>query len=234
MEKEMEMEISLLEILTILWQKAWIIVLCILLGGASAFGISRYMIEPTYTSRVSMYVNNNKDRVESQLNINDINASQKLVATYIEILKSDVVIDKVISQMNLPYTNEQLRNKITANALNNTEILEIKVTTNDPEEAAAIANTLSELAPPEIVRVVQAGDVQLIDQAIANPIPVGPNVKLNSVIGALLGAVLASLGVLVAAMLDTRVKSEEDIQKQYDLPVLGVIPDILEAIKSQD
>ena len=111
---EKEMEISLLEIVTILWHKAWLIVLCILLGGALGFGVSRYMIDPTYTSRMSMYVNNNTDRIESQLNINDINASQKLVATYIEILKSDVVLSKVISQMALPYTNEELRDMIEA------------------------------------------------------------------------------------------------------------------------
>ena len=109
----------------------------------------------------------------------------------------------------------------------------MKVTSKDPEEAAAIANTLAELAPPEIIRVVQAGGVQLIDEAIPNTDPVAPNTGLNTVIGALIGAVIACLGVLIAAMLDTRVKSEEDLQKQYDLPVLGVIPDILEAIKSQ-
>lgn len=227
------MEISLLEIVTILWNKAWIIVLCILLGATLGFGVSRYMIDPTYTSRVSMYVNNNTDRVESQLNINDINASQKLVATYIEILKSDVVLSKVISQMALPYTNEGLRNMIAANALNSTEILEVKVTSKNPQEAAAIANTLAELAPPEIIRVVQAGGVQLIDEAIPNTDPVAPNTGLNTVIGALLGAVIACLGVLITAMLNTRVKSDQDLKMRYELPVLGVMPDIVEAIKNQ-
>lgn len=230
---EKEMEISLLEIVTILWQKAWVIALSIILGGSLGFGVSRYMIDPTYTSRMSMYVNNNTERVESQLNINDINASQKLVATYIEILKSDIVLSKVIEEMNLPYSNQTLREMIAANALNSTEILEVKVTSKDPEEAAGIANTLAKLAPPEIIRVVQAGGVQLIDEAVVNPHPVAPNIQLNTVIGALLGAVLACLGILVAAMLDTRVKSEEDLRKQYEIPVLGVIPDIVEAIKNQ-
>ena len=230
---EKEMEISLLEIVTILWHKVWIIILCILLGGTLGFGISRYMIDSTYTSRISMYVNNNTDRVDSQLNINDINASQKLVATYIEILKSDVVLSRVINQLELSYTIQTLRDMIVASALNNTEILQVKVTSTDPEEAAAIANTLASLAPPEIIRVVQAGEVQLIDEAVPNLNPVAPHTGLNSVIGALLGAVIACLGVLITAILDTRVKSEEDLQKQFDLPVLGVIPDILEAIKSQ-
>lgn len=227
------MEISLLEIVTILWQKAWIIALCIIVGGSLGFGMSRYMIDPTYTSRMTMYVNNNTERVESQLNLSDLNLSQKLVSTYVEILKSDIVLNKVIEEMNLPYSNQGLRGMITANALNSTEILQVTVTSKDPEEAAAIANTLARLAPPEIIRVVQAGGVELIDKAVVNPHPVAPNIQLNTVIGALLGAVLACLGILVAAMLDTRIKSEEDLRKQYEIPVLGVIPDIIEAMKNQ-
>lgn len=230
---EKEMEISLLEIVTILWQKAWIIALCIIVGGSLGFGMSRYMIDPTYTSRMTMYVNNNTERVESQLNLSDLNLSQKLVSTYVEILKSDIVLNKVIEEMNLPYSNQGLRGMITANALNSTEILQVTVTSKDPEEAAAIANTLARLAPPEIIRVVQAGGVELIDKAVVNPHPVAPNIQLNTVIGALLGAVLACLGILVAAMLDTRIKSEEDLRKQYEIPVLGVIPDIIEAMKNQ-
>ena len=228
---EKEMEISLLEIITVLWQKAWVIALCIILGGSLGFGRSRYMIAPTYTSRITMYVNNNTERVESQLNLGDIAASQKLVATYIEILKSDIVLSKVIQEMNLPYSNQALRGMIAARALNSTEILEVKVISKDPEEAAAIANTLAKLAPPEIIRVVQAGGVELIDEAVVNPYPVAPNIQSSTMMGALLGAVLACLGILVAVMLDNRVKSEEELKKHYDIPVLGVIPDIIEALK---
>lgn len=66
-----------------------------------------------------------------------------------------MVLSKVIDQLGLSYTIYALRNRIAASALNNTEILQVKVTSTDPEEAAAIANTLASLAPPEIIRVVQ-------------------------------------------------------------------------------
>lgn len=222
-------EITLQEIVAILWRKAWLIVLCMIVGAGIGFGVSRYMIDPTYSSKMSMYVNNNKERVDTALNINDLNVSQKLVTTYIEILKSDKVLGKVVEQMNLPYTNEELRKMISASSVNGTEILEVKVTTKDPEEAAAIANTLSEVAPPEIIRVVQAGDVQLIDKAVPNETPVSPNTMLNTLIAAMLGTVLSILAILVLEMLDISVKSVEDLQKHYELPVLGNIPDILEA-----
>ena len=226
------MEISLQEIFAILWNKAWIIALCLIVGACVGFGVSRYLIEPTYSSKMSMYVNNNSERGDSALNINDINASQKLVATYIEILKSDVVLNKVMDQLEVEYTNEELRKMISASAVNNTEILEVKVTSKDPEEAAAIANTLSEVAPPEIIRVVQAGDVQLIDKAVVNDQPVAPSVAKNTVIGGLLGVILAIGAVLLLAMLDISIKSSEDLSKRYGLPVLGAIPDIVDAMAS--
>lgn len=228
-----EKEISLGEIFAMLWHKAWLIILCVVIGAGVGFSVSRYLINPTYAAKISMYVNNNKDRVESSLNINDLNVSQKLVMTYIEILKSDKVLDKVIEKLNLPYKASTLRGMISAQSVNGTEIFEVKLTTEDPEEAALIANTIAEVAPAEIIRVVKAGDVQLIDEAVANPNPVAPNTMLNTLIAAMLGGILAVLMVFLVEMLDTRVKSVEDLQSTYDLPILGSIPDMLDMGKSR-
>lgn len=223
-------EISLQEIFMILWSKVLVIVLCTIVGGVAAFGMSAFVIDPTYTSRISMYVNNNANADSTVANINDINASQKLVSTYIEILKSDNVLQKVAEVTGLPYTPTEMRKMMSASSVNGTEIFEVKVTTKDPDEAAFIANTIAELAPEEIIRVVKAGSVELIDQAIPAKSPSSPNVILNTIIGLMLGGVLSVLGVLVAAMLDNRVKDEDDLKKHYDIPVLGAIPD-LEAAK---
>lgn len=219
-------EISLQEIFLILWNKVWVIVLCILIGGVAAFGISNYIIDPTYTSRVSMYVNNNTNKENNVANINDINASQKLVSTYIEILKSDNVLSKVIAETSFNYTPSEIRKMLTASSVNGTEIFEVKVTAEDADEAAVIANTIAEVAPEEIIRVVKAGSVELIDEAMPAIDPSSPNVALNTLIGLMLGGVLSVLGVLVAEMLDNRIKNEEDLKKAHNFPILGTIPDL--------
>lgn len=219
-------EISLQEIFVILWNKIGIILLCTVLGAMLAFGVSRYIIDPTYTSRVSMYVNNNKNPEATVANLNDINASQKLVSTYIEILKSENILNRVSESIGSTYTAQELSGMMTANSVNGTEIFEVKITTKDPEEAALIANTIAEIAPEEIIRVVKAGSVELIDRAVPTTAPTAPNVLLNTIIGLMLGGVLSVLGVLVSAMLDNRIKDEEDLKKHYDLPILGAIPDL--------
>lgn len=222
-------EITLQEIFIILWSKVLLIMTITLVGGVLAFCVSRYMLDPTYTSRISMYVNNNAQKENSVANINDINASQKLVSTYIEILKSDTVLGKVLEETHLPYTISELRKMLAANSINGTEIFEVKVTTENAEEAALIANTIAAMAPEEIIRVVKAGSVELIDKAVPALAPTSPNVLLNTVIGFMLGGVLSVLGVLVLEMLDNRIKSEEDLKKYYDIPILGAIPDLEDA-----
>ncbi|MDU6855748.1 MAG: Wzz/FepE/Etk N-terminal domain-containing protein [Clostridiales bacterium] len=222
-------EISLQEIFMILWNKVWVIILCTLIGGVAAFGISAFVLDPTYTSRVSMYVNSNTERENTIANLNDINASQKLVSTYIEILKSDNVLSKVITETGFTYTPEQIRKMLTASAVNGTEIFEVKITTKDANEAAVIANTIAAVAPEEIIRVVKAGSVELIDEAVPATSPSSPNVLLNTIIGLMLGGVLSVLGVLVAEMLDNRIKNEDDLKKGYDFPILGTIPDLEDA-----
>lgn len=223
-------EISLQEIFMILWNKVWVIILCTLIGGVAAFGISAFVLDPTYTSRVSMYVNSNTERENTIANLNDINASQKLVSTYIEILKSDNVLSKVITETGFNYTPEQIRKMLTASAVNGTEIFEVKITTKDADEAAVIANTIAAVAPEEIIRVVKAGSVELIDEAVPATQPSSPNVLLNTVIGLMLGGVLSVLGVLVAEMLDNRIKHEDDLKKAFDFPILGTIPDLEDAV----
>lgn len=228
---ETEYEISLYEIIAILSKRVWLIILCTIIGAGTGFGVSKYLVKPTYASKISMYINNNKNRVDTALNINDLNVSQKLVTTYIEILKSEKVLNKTIEQMQLPYTSEELRKMIVASSVNGTEILEIKVTAHDPSEAANIANTLGEIAPVEIIRVVKAGEVQLIDEAIPNHEPVAPNIVINTLIAALAGFIFSALISLLISVLDISIKSADDLQKRYNLPVIGSIPDILEADK---
>ncbi len=226
-----EVEISILEILETLWHKAWIIVICVIIAGGVAFWISKHMITPTYSSSITMYVNNNMETLGTQVNINDINASQELVATCIEILKSDMVLDKVIDRLELDYTNDKLNTMISATALNSTEILKVSVVSEDAKESAEIANMLAEIAPPEIIRVITAGGVQLIDKAVVNENASGPNVGSITSVGVFLGAMLSCLGIIILGALDSRIKTANNLKKKYEVPVLGVVPDITQVIK---
>ena len=221
------MELSVLEIFTILFKRIWIIVLCTMIGFSGAFLVSSFLITPTYTSTCQMYVNPGKADSGKGTYIGDytdLQYAQKLVNSYIIILKNDIFLKEVASVSKLPYTSGQIRQMMSLASLNNTEFFEVKINSPKPEDSYNLVRTISELAPAEIIRIKESDSVKIVAPATVPASPSSPNLLLNSVIGALLGMVAAMAVVILIEVLDTRIKSEEDITSHYSIPVLGSIP----------
>lgn len=225
-ENGMDLELDLMEILLILIKRIWIILACTIGLGVGVFLISRFLITPQYSASISMYVYNGEKRADQLITASDLSTSQKLVQTYIVVLTSNTVLERVSIQLENAYTPEDLRKMIAAASISNTEAFGVTVTNSDPAAAQRIANTIAEFAPDEIIRVVKAGGVEVIDYAVLPVRPSSPHNARNGAIGALLGLILSSLLVIVLAMLDTTVRSEEDLTNKFNLPVLGVIPSL--------
>lgn len=221
---EMEIEYSLSDIISILLKRLWIIVLCVAVGTAGTFLISQFLIEKQYTASVQMYVSPNKENPSAIGSISELNYAQAVVDTYIEILKTTSFLDSVAKSVKLGLNGEELKKRIQITAVNNTEIFEIKVEYPDPENALLIANTISELAPRKIIEIKDADAVRVVDPARLPGAPSSPNVLLNTVIGALLSMVVSVLAVFLLEMLDRRVKDEDDLTRNYQIPILGTIP----------
>ncbi|HWP50598.1 MAG TPA: Wzz/FepE/Etk N-terminal domain-containing protein [Clostridia bacterium] len=230
----MQDSIDIIELVSILLKRIWIILLVTVLCAAGSFGIFKFMVAPTYTAQTLLYVNNNNQYAAgvNNVNLNDINASQKLVNTYIVILQNDRIIEQVAERCHLEYDDlKDVSKMITMKSVNNTEVFSIAVTSKSPSLSALMANTMAEMAPSEIIRVVKAGSVEVISQAEPPAKPSGPNTVRNSVIGGLLGLILASGCVLLFEMLDITVKGEEDLTSHYNIAVLGEIPDFFSVPK---
>ncbi len=221
------MELSVLEIFTILLKRIWIIVLCTMIGFSGAFLVSSFLITPTYTSSCQMYVNLGKADSGTGTyvgNFTDLQYAQKLVNSYIIILKNDIFLKEVASVSKLPYTSGQIRQMMSLSSLNNTEFFEVRINSSNPEDSYNLVRVISELAPAEIIRIKESDSVKIVAPATIPLTPSSPNLLMNSVIGALLGMVAAMAVVILIEVLDTRIKSEEDITSHYSIPVLGSIP----------
>lgn len=220
------MELDLREILEFLRRKILIILVGMVLGLIVLFIISKYFITPIYTAEVTMYVYNNEDRNDTLVTVNDLTISQKLVDTYIVILKSDSVLNEVARKVDMGYSADEIRKMLSASAVSSTEVFEITISNSDPHRAQTIANTIANVAPDEIIRVVKAGDVQVIDYATLPEDPSSPNIKLNSVLGALLGIILSILMLVIIDMLDISIKDEGDLVEHFEYPIIGIIPSL--------
>lgn len=223
----MQDSITLSELISMLLKKFWLLILISFVGLLLAFGYTKLLVTPKYSSTVKFYISNTPINNSSNItNISDLNTAVMLVQIDIEVLKSDKVLEEVISSTNLNCTAAELRNMLTITSVNNTGLMDVTVTTNNAQLSSDVANAIAAVAPEQIIQVTKAGYVELVDEAKPNPIPSSPKIKKNCLVGALIGFTLTSLCIVVYGLFDQRVKSEEDLKNHYNIPVLGVIPNL--------
>lgn len=227
-------EINLAEIMSALLRKLWLVVLCAVIGGALSYGYTAKFITPMYKSRITIYVNNTiqyADRMDVAISASDLATSQRLVATYINILKSDFVLDEVAENVGAP-SAATIRGMMTSAALEETEVFEVVITSSSPQRSKQIAEEIARVAPGKIQQIVEGSSTKIIDQPKLATGPSSPNRTTNTIYGLIIGAVAAVIVIVLQTLLDVRVKSEEDLAMISNAPVLGLIPDL--AIESKD
>lgn len=224
-EKMSGIDIDLQGLLRAYLHKWWIILICLVLGAAIAFGITYQFVTPMYQARISIYVNNNKSGEEKEyLSSADLSASQRLVNTYVSIAKSERVLEKISENLNGEYSVSWLNRAISASQLNDTEIFCIYVLHEDPAEAARIANTAADVAPGEIAQIIEGTSAEVVDTAKVPASRYSPSYKRMALLGGALGVFLSVVFLTLHYLSDTRIKDENDLTTLYPLPVLGRIP----------
>ena len=220
-------EIELKEIFSVLKGKMWMVAICAILVAALVFMYTAIFVTPMYTAQISVYVNNRTvNSNNSGIASGDLAVALQLVNTYIHILQDDAVLEQVIEKANLNYTAAQLKNMITAEVVEETEVFRVSVSSSDPALSARIANTIAEVAPGAISNIIEGSNAKVFSPAKVPTKASSPNYMINTLIGALAGAILAVVGIILYNMLDVRVKGETDLQKICPIPVLGMIPDL--------
>lgn len=184
------------------------------------------IIKPEFTSTTRIYVVNRNQGEKSGLTNQDLQAGSYLVKDYREIILSQDVLEKVVSDLKLDLTPKGLANKIKVTVPVDTRIVSISVNDRVPEEASRIANSLREVAAQKIISITRVSDVTTLEEARPAISPSSPNIRRNTVIGAGLGAGLVIVVVLLIELFDDRVKRPEDIEDVMEIPLLGIIPNL--------
>lgn len=227
-------EIDLKEFFSVLVKKIWIVLLCAVILGTSAYVYTLNFVAPMYKANVSIYVNNNSDRNGTTINSADLAVALRLVQTYVNIIQSDAVLDKVISETGLLLSADQVRAMITAEAMEETEMFKVTVTTPSAQMSADLANAIATVAPGEISNIIEGSSAKVIDHAKVPKKQASPNYVTSAALGAVVGAAVACLVILIQVASDKRIKSEEDLLKICDIPVMGVIPSLAAENKQRE
>lgn len=201
-----------------------LILVTVIFGLGSFFG-TKHLMQKQYKAS-AMIIVNNKASEASGFNSAEIVAAQDLASVYSIIIKSDTVIDKVIKNLKLNMTYEQLVGAITVTPVNSTQVIEISMIGSDPSDCKDIVAEVVKVAKPIISDTVETGSVKDISKSsIANNgYPVGPSASKNAVLAAFLGFALFMMIIIIKEFFNKKFKSEDDIDTVLNLPVIGIIP----------
>ena len=226
-------QLKVTDIIDMLIKRWWIWVITALVFSIAAFVYTEIFVDPLYKTEGTLYVNALRTQTIDVSSAN-ITASKDLATTYQEILKRRTFLEQISEETGGKYSVANLNKMISMKIVNETEILEITVKGKVPEDVYEICHSILANASDELIRVVNAGSVKILDDAQIPKAPFSPNVKNNSLIAFLLGMVLGALIILVLELFDTRIKGREDIISKYDEPLLGEIPEVIIPRKGGD
>lgn len=200
---------------------AFIVAIVLCVGGIVTYDLA--IKKPVYQAQTTIVIAKSDNTTNAASTLNDVNASQKLATTYGEIAKSELVLNKVIENLELSTSVKELGKNLTVKAIDDTSILSVSVKDLDAEQSARIANEIADVFSKEVSKIYKLDNVSQL--SIAN-VPTAPsnNTLTRDIILAVVIAVAIVGGIaFIRFYLDDTVKHSDEVEKIYGLPKTGRI-----------
>ena len=218
-----EQVISVSEIIDAVKKRWKIIVLTTVLATVVSGIFSFFVISPTYEASTKIFIG--KEGAESEgYNSSDVSMYQNLIKTYSELIKTKDLVNKAINNSQYDLSVNNVLNGITVNTLTGTQILQISYQSKSPSIAKNILESITNEFITKAEELVPNGNVKVLESVELPKNPVAPNKTMNIVIAFILGMMVGFGIVFLLEYLDNTYKNKEQLEKDLDIPVLGVIP----------
>nr|WP_283778216.1 Wzz/FepE/Etk N-terminal domain-containing protein [Lysinibacillus sp. D4A1_S13] len=216
---------SLIKVLLKRW---FFILMLMLLSMGIAILISYYIQTPIYEAETQLLVNQKSYENQQLVGAQNVDTDLRLINTYNVIIKSPVILAKVIDVLSLDTTPDELMKQIEVSSANNSQVVNIRVQDKNEENAVKIANSIAEVFKEEIPVLMHVDNINIlfVAQSSEQPVPVKPNKMLNLIIAAICGFALAIVLAYFLETIDRTIKTEQDIEEILSLPVIGVVSNI--------
>lgn len=214
--------IDLREMIYLLLHKAWIIILVTVIGSIGTYLVSKYLITPIYTSSTKVFVINRQE--ENRTTFSDLQMGAQLTKDFSILVRGRQVLMQVIDNFDLDIDYEEFTELVEVNTPDDTRVLEIKVSYDDPELARLLADAITELSSEKMVDIMDMKKVNVLEAAYLPTEPSSPNVIKNTVIGCLIGLTLTSIIFIVNHLFNDTIENSDDVENYLNITVLGIIP----------
>ncbi|MGJ5710489.1 YveK family protein [Staphylococcus equorum] len=217
----MESTLDLSKILQIIRKNIKILIIlpiiCLLISAIVTF----FFLDAKYQASTQVLVNQKEN--ESQMMAQEVQSNIQLVNTYSEIVKSPRIIDKVSKELDRAYSTSELSSMITVSNQSESQILNIVVDSKSGGDSEKIANTVAQIFSEEVPNIMNVDNVSILSEADDTAKQVAPKTMANLLLGVVGGFLIALIIIFTKEILDKRIKSEEDVENELNIPVLGSI-----------
>ena len=214
------------------WKNIVLIVLSFLLI-SSIYNI--FFINKEYESNVKIFIGKQKFKnITETYNNEEINLYQRLITTYSEVIKSKKLINESIKGSKMNYLQDKYENvnydllmkNLTINPIANTQIIEIKYKSLNPQQSYDLLYSITENLISYSKELYPNVNITILEQVHVNLKPL-MNKKLIIIgIGLMLGLIVGIGGIIGVMYLNNTYKNQKSLEEEIGLTVIGVIPKI--------
>ena len=213
-------EINLRDLLSYFKKRLILFIVTVLFVVSAGTIYSVFILKPEYKAQATVILSSDKSKNTVQ---SEINANKNLIDTYTEVVKSHRVLDRVKNEMQIDDTYEQLVKKVTVASLKDTEIISISVVDRDKNHSYSLANTIADTFTNEIGQIYNDKSVNVLDRAVEPQKPHNVDLVKQEAIYAAAGIVLATAVIFLMFYIDRTIKTTEQIEQLFKLPIYGKI-----------
>ena len=214
------------------WKDIVLIVLSFLLI-SSIYNI--FFINKEYEANVKIFIGKQKFKnITETYNNEEINLYQRLITTYSEVIKSKKLINESIKGSKMNYLQDKYKNinydllmeNLTVNPIANTQIIEIKYKSLNPQQSYDLLYSITENLISYSKELYPNVNITILEQVHVNLKPL-MNKKLTIIgLGLMLGLIVGIGGIIGVMYLNNTYKNQKSLEEEIGLTVIGVIPKI--------
>ena len=218
-------KLSLKSIYTELCRKRNFVIAIVLISIIIGIIYSYAFVVPKYKSSATIILGNNSlENFATNTVQTNIAMSSNLVSTYSELIKSKTALNEVKNNLKLDISDEVLRKSIRVERVSDSEVIEITVESTSPALACNITNETIKVFHKKIKEINSTQSIYVIDKAVISEEPYNVNHLIDIFVFMCIGFVVSVLNLIIMILLDTTVKSVDDIENEIGLKNLQIIP----------
>ncbi len=214
-------EIDLMDLLAYFCKKVWIVITLMLVFIIGVIVYINFILTPLYDSHTTLVLARVSGETITQ---NDISLNKNLISTYREIIKSRLILDKVNETLDLDLSYNALKQMVSVASVNDTELIDIKVSYTSPELAQSIAREIANTFKKEIINIYKLENVSIVDEATFDDNPSNISPTKQSILAGMAGLILGCGIIFVMFIFDDTIKQKRDVVEKVKLSVLGELP----------